>query len=60
MKSEDSRMTVLSKHCRIQSEAEIIAEVLEKMGMNSEELSVQEKLDALCLIFKKTIAENAQ
>jgi len=45
---------------KIQSEAEIIAEVLEKMGMNSDELSVQEKLDALCLIFKKTIAENAQ
>ena len=53
-------MTLLSKHCRIQSEAEIIAEVLEKMGMNSDELSVQEKLDALCLIFKKNIAENAQ
>lgn len=45
---------------KIQSEAEVIAEVLEKMGMSSDDLSVQEKLDALCLIFKKTIAENAK
>ncbi len=51
---------VLSKHFRVQSEAEVIAEVLEKMGMNSDKLSLQEKLDALCLIFKKTIEENAK
>jgi len=30
------------------------------MGMNSDKLSLQEKLDALCLIFKKTVSENAK
>merc|ERR1711936_281252 len=42
------------------TQTEIIAEVLDKMGLGSEDMSMQEKLDALCLIFKHTITENAQ
>ena len=42
------------------TQSEIIAEVLDKMGLGSEDMSLQEKLDALCLIFKHTITENAQ
>ena len=42
------------------TQTEIIAEVLDKMGLGSEDMALQEKLDALCLIFKHTITENAQ
>jgi len=42
------------------TDAEVIDEVLEKMGLGSKDLSVNEKLDALCLIFKQTVTENAK
>ena len=44
----------------LRTQTEIIAEVLDKMGLGSEDMALQEKLDALCLIFKHTITENAQ
>jgi len=42
------------------TDAEVVDEVLEKMGLGSKDLSVNEKLDALCLIFKQTVTENAK
>lgn len=41
-------------------DAEVIAEILEKMGLASSELSAQEKLDAMCLMFKQTLSENVK
>jgi len=45
---------------KISTEADIIAEVLDKMGLGTNDITAQEKLEALCLIFKQTITENAK
>ena len=43
---------------RPESQAETIANVLDKVGLASSDLTVQEKLEALCVIFNDTLAEN--
>jgi len=38
--------------------AETIAQVLDKVGLATSDLTVQEKLEALCMIFNSTLTEN--
>lgn len=41
-------------------ESDVITEVLDKMGLTDSNMSAQQKLDAMCLMFKQTLTENVQ
>ncbi len=49
-----------AKEPKKETESEVISDVLDKLGLSSGEFSLQEKLDAVCLIFKQTVAENVK
>ena len=42
----------------VQKEAQVVEEILGKLKLDNEEYTTEEKLEALCLVFRETIAEN--
>ena len=53
-------LTILTLFTRAaETDSDVIAEVMEKMGLNKD-MPPQEKLDAMCLMFKQTLTENVQ
>merc|ERR1712020_60246 len=43
-----------------ESQAQIVKNVLEKLGLASDEIKPEDKIDTLCVIFKQTLTENVQ
>jgi len=42
------------------TDKEVVTEVMEKMGLAAADMSTQDKLEALCLMFKETVTENVK
>jgi len=43
-----------------ESQAQIVKNVLEKLGLASDEIKPEDKIDTLCVIFKQTLTENVK
>jgi hypothetical protein len=50
----------LCSSTRDESDLSSVQEVLKKMELDKPEFSTEQKLNALCLIFKQTVAENVR